>query len=137
MEEERTSLRFRQVNIQLVMLGNGQACQVHDDFNLTTNNHWCSSFLVRSNHLSRNHDRNHKLQNSKSTHCIRHLFHILVPKTYLHNINVFILSGQFLFFLSIELDDVMETDNELEQKHKLDEVRFSIRNCKTETMSSD
>jgi hypothetical protein len=52
-----------------------------------------------------------------------------VPKTYLHNINVFILSGQFLFFLSIELDVVMETDNELEQKHKLDEVRFFIRNC--------
>jgi hypothetical protein len=51
--------------------------------------------------------------------------------------HVFILSGQFLFFLSIELDAVMETDNELEQKHKLDEVRFFIRNCKTEIMSSD
>jgi hypothetical protein len=41
------------------MLRNGWACQVHDCFNLTTKNHWCSSFLVRSNHLSRNHDRNH------------------------------------------------------------------------------
>ena len=55
----------------------------------------------------------------------------------MHNINVFILSGQFLFFLSIELDVVMETDNELEEKHRLGKVRFSIRNCKTETMSSD
>jgi hypothetical protein len=31
----------------------------------------------------------------------------------------------------------MEPENELEEKEKLDEVRFSIRNCKTETMSSD
>jgi len=31
----------------------------------------------------------------------------------------------------------MEADNEIEQKHKLDKVRFSIRNCKTETMGSD
>ena len=31
----------------------------------------------------------------------------------------------------------MEADNELEEKHKLGKVRFSIRNCKTETMSSD
>ena len=31
----------------------------------------------------------------------------------------------------------METDNELEEKKKLDEVRISIRNCKTETMSRD
>ena len=43
----------------------------------------------------------------------------------------------FYFFLSIELDVVMETDNELEEKHRLGTVRFSIRNCKTETMSSD
>jgi hypothetical protein len=58
-------------------------------------------------------------------------------KTYLHTINVFIISGQFLFFLSIELDVVMEADNELEEKDKLGTVRFSIRNCKTEAMSSD
>jgi hypothetical protein len=31
----------------------------------------------------------------------------------------------------------MEIDNDLEEKHSLDKVRFSIRNCKTETMSSD
>ena len=31
----------------------------------------------------------------------------------------------------------MEADNELEEKDKLGTVRFSIRNCKTETMSSD
>ena len=31
----------------------------------------------------------------------------------------------------------MEADNELEEKHKLGKVRFSIRNCKTKTMSSD
>jgi hypothetical protein len=31
----------------------------------------------------------------------------------------------------------METDNELEEKDELGKVRFSIRNCKTETMSSD
>jgi hypothetical protein len=55
----------------------------------------------------------------------------------LHTINVFIISGQFLFFLSIELDVVMEADNELEEKDKLGTVRFSIRNCKTEAMSSD
>ena len=54
----------------------------------------------------------------------------------MHNINVIILSGQFLFLLSIELD-VMETDNELEEKNRLDKVRFSTRNCKTLTMGSD
>ena len=31
----------------------------------------------------------------------------------------------------------METDDELEQKQTLDKVRFSIRNCKTDTMGSD
>jgi hypothetical protein len=31
----------------------------------------------------------------------------------------------------------MEADNELEEKDKLGTVRFSIRNCKTEAMSSD
>ena len=31
----------------------------------------------------------------------------------------------------------METDNELEEKDELGKVRFYIRNCKTETMSSD
>jgi hypothetical protein len=31
----------------------------------------------------------------------------------------------------------MKTDKQLEEKHKLGKVRFSIRNCKTETMSSD
>jgi hypothetical protein len=31
----------------------------------------------------------------------------------------------------------METDNELEEKDTLGKVRFSIRNCKTEKMSSD
>ena len=38
----------------------------------------------------------------------------------------------FYFFLSIELDAVME-----KEKTELGKVRFSIRNCKTETMSSD
>jgi hypothetical protein len=42
-----------------------------------------------------------------------------------------------IFFLSIELDVVMKTDKQLEEKQKLGKVRFSIRNCKTETMSSD
>ena len=37
----------------------------------------------------------------------------------------------------MELDVVMETDKELEEKHEIDNVRFSTRNCKTETMSSD
>ena len=32
---------------------------------------------------------------------------------------------------------MIEIDIELEEKHSLDKVRFSIRNCKTETMSSD
>jgi hypothetical protein len=34
------------------------------------------------------------------------------------------------YFLSIEVDVVMESesDDELEEKHELDEVRFSIRN---------
>jgi hypothetical protein len=31
----------------------------------------------------------------------------------------------------------LKTDKQLEEKHKLGKVRFSIRNCKTETMSSD
>jgi hypothetical protein len=39
--------------------------------------------------------------------------------------------ANFYFFLSIELDVVMETDNELEEKDELGKVRFSIRNCKT------
>ena len=53
------------------------------------------------------------------------------------NINVVILSGQFLSFFSIELGVVMETSDELEQKQTLYTVRLSIRNCKTETMGSD
>jgi hypothetical protein len=32
------------------------------------------------------------------------------------------------YFLSIEVDIVMETENELEEKDELDEVRISIRN---------
>jgi hypothetical protein len=48
----------------------------------------------------------------------------------------FYLANFYLFF-SIELDVVMETDDELEQKQTLDKVRFSIRNCKTDTMGSD
>jgi hypothetical protein len=32
---------------------------------------------------------------------------------------------------------MMETDDKLEQKQTLDKVRFSIRNCKTETTGSD
>jgi hypothetical protein len=32
------------------------------------------------------------------------------------------------YFLSIEVDIVMETDNELEEKDELDKVRISIRN---------
>jgi hypothetical protein len=48
----------------------------------------------------------------------------------------FYLASFYLFF-SIELGVVMETDDELEQKQTLYAVRFSIRNCKTETMGSD
>jgi hypothetical protein len=54
----------------------------------------------------------------------------LFSTTYLHNIDVFILSGEFLFLLSIELDVGMATDNEPEEKHKLNKVRFSIRELK-------
>jgi hypothetical protein len=53
------------------------------------------------------------------------------------NINVVILYGQLLSLFSIELDVVMETDDALGYMRTLDEVRFSIRNCKTETMGSD
>ena len=133
MNEEITSLWFRQrehISGHITqMFLNGKACQVSDDFILTTKNHWYSSFLVRSNCLSRNHDRNHTLRNSK--HYIRHLFHILDLNNLLSSItlmSLFYLTN--FYFLSIELDVVMETDNELEQKHELDHVRFFIWNWK-------
>ena len=51
-----------------------------DDFSLTTRSPWFSSFLVSSNPYQRNHDRNHKLWNLRSTE--RYILHKFCPCSY-------------------------------------------------------